>query len=85
MAGIGILIGLIGAAVGIVVGLVGGLFGLIVGLLGGCLGLLPHLFPIVLITIGIICLVKKSNPTDAPGMRAGYGPAGPARSPKNMR
>ena len=83
MAGIGILFGLIGAAVGIVVGLVGGLFGLIVGLLGGCLGLLPHLFPVVLITIGIICLVKRSNPTDLPGAQTGYDPAPSARSQKH--
>jgi hypothetical protein len=58
MAGIGILIGLIGAAIGILVGLVGGLVGIVVGAIGGSLGLLAHLFPAVLIVLGIIWLAK---------------------------
>jgi hypothetical protein len=62
MAAIGIIMGLIGAAVGTVVGVVGGLVGFVLGLLGGTLGLLVLLSPVVLITLGIIWLVKRSNP-----------------------
>jgi len=85
MAIIGIIVGLIGAAVGIVVGLVGGLVGLVLGILGGSLGLLPHLFPVVLITIGIIWLVKRSNASNVTGVRVeGGGPVPPYR-PYNPR
>ena len=61
MAAFGIIVGLFGAGVGIFVGLVAGLVGMVLGLLGGALGLLPHLFPVVLIAIGIIWLVKRSS------------------------
>ena len=83
MAAIGIIVGLIGAAVGIVVGVVGGLVGMVLGLLGGSLGLLPFLFPVVLITLGIIWLVKGSNPKDLTGARAEHGDAPPPQSPGN--
>ena len=85
MAGIGIIVGLIGAAVGIMVGVVGGLVGIVLGLLGGSLGLLPHLFPVVLITIGIIWLVKGSNPRNVTGVRADRGGPAPPHSPCNPR
>jgi uncharacterized membrane protein YkgB len=81
MAAIGIIVGLVGAAVGILSGLVG----IILGLLGGSLGLLPHLFPIVLITIGIIWLVKGSNPRDVTGVRADRGDTTRPQSPGNPR
>jgi hypothetical protein len=85
MAVIGIIVGLIGAAVGIVVGVVGGLVGMVLGLLGGSLGLLPLLFPVLLITLGIIWLVKVSNARNVTGVRAdGGGPASP-QSPCNPR
>ena len=61
MAGIGMLIGLIGAAIGILVGLVGGLVGIVVGAIGGSIGLLAHLFPVGLIVLGILWLVKGAN------------------------
>jgi hypothetical protein len=61
MAGIGMLIGLIGAAIGILVGLVGGLVGIVVGAIGGSLDLLAHFFPAVLIVLGILWLVKGAN------------------------
>ena len=61
MAGIGIILGLIVVAVRIVLGVVRGLTGAALGLLGGTLGLLVHFFPVVLITIGIIWLVKGSS------------------------
>ena len=78
MAIIGIIGGLIGAAVGIVAGLVGGLVGIVAGLLGGLLGLLPFVFPLALITIGIIWLVKKPNSGSEAGVRVrGIAPAQP--------
>jgi predicted lipid-binding transport protein (Tim44 family) len=61
MAAIGIIVALIAAAVGVVVGLLGGLAGVVMGLLGCALGLLLHLFPFVLICVGIIWLVRGSN------------------------
>jgi hypothetical protein len=73
MLAIGIIVGLIGAAVGIVASAVGGLVGIAFGLLGGCVGLLPHLLPVVLITIGIIWLVKGSNARNVTGARANQG------------
>jgi hypothetical protein len=73
MAVIGIIVGLIGAAVGIVVGAVGGLVGMGVGLLGGSLALLPHLFPVLLITLGVIWLVKASSPKPVAGATTGRG------------
>ena len=85
MASIGIILGLIGAAVGIVVGAVGGLVGIVFGLLGGSLGLLSHLFPVVLLTIGIIWLMKGSNPGKAAGARTDQGPAGRPQGPCNPR
>ncbi|MGO8787646.1 MAG: hypothetical protein ACLQVL_09725 [Terriglobia bacterium] len=85
MAAIGILVGLIGAAIGIVVGAVGGLVGIALGLLGAALGLLPHLFPIVLITIGIIWLVKGSSPGRVAGAKLGHGDASRTQSPGSPR
>lgn len=58
---IGIIAGLIGAAVGVVAGIIGGLLGAVMGLLGSLLGLLPVLFPVVLIAVGIVWLLKSSN------------------------
>jgi hypothetical protein len=85
MAIIGIIMGLVGAAVGIVVGVVGGLLGMVLGLLGGALGLLPLMFPILLMTVGIIWLVKGSNTRNVTGVRAdGGGPALP-HNPSNPR
>jgi len=85
MAIIGIIVRIIGAAVGIVVGLAGGLVGGVLGLLGGALRLLPHLFPIVLITLGVIWLVKASNPRNVAGVRADRGDAVPPQSLKSTR
>ncbi len=68
MAVIGIIVALIGAAVGTVVGLVGGLVGVVVGLLGASVVLLTHFFPVVLITLGIIWLVKASTPKNSAGV-----------------
>ncbi|MGA3327926.1 MAG: hypothetical protein ABSF45_25990 [Terriglobia bacterium] len=85
MAIIGIIVGLIGAAVGIVVGVVGGLVGMVLGLLGGSLGLLAHLFPAVLIILGIIWLVKGSNARNVTGVRADGGGPAPPHSPCNPR
>ena len=61
MAAIGIILGLIGAAVSIVVGFVGGLLGIVLGLLGGSLGLLFLVGPVLLISVGIIWLVRSST------------------------
>ncbi|MGD1105252.1 MAG: hypothetical protein ABSA59_24670 [Terriglobia bacterium] len=85
MAAIGIIVGLIGAAVGIVVGVVGGLVGMVLGLLGGSLGLLPLLFPVLLLTLGIIWLVKGSNSRNVTGVRADGGGPVPPHSPGNPR
>jgi len=85
MAVIGIIVGLIGAAVGIVVGAVGGLVGIVLGLLGGSLGLLPLLVPVLLITLGIIWLVKRSNARNVTGVRAEGGGPVPPHSPRNPR
>ena len=85
MAIIGIIVGLIGAAVGIVVGVVGGLVGMVLGLLGGSLGLLPLLFPVLLLTLGIIWLVKGSNSRNVTGVRADGGGPVPPHSPGNPR
>ncbi len=73
MAGIGVIMRLIGAAAGILAGLVGGWVGLVLGLVGVSLALLLHLFPVVLITIGIIWLVKGSNPRNVTGARVEQG------------
>ena len=73
MAVIGIIVALIGAAVGVVVGIAGGLVGLVAGLFGGSLALLPHLFPVVLIALGIIWLMRGANPKNTEGARAGRG------------
>jgi hypothetical protein len=81
MAVIGIIVRLIGAVVGIVVGAVGGLVGAVLGLLGGTLGLLVLLSPVVLITLGIIWLVKRSNPRSVTGARADSGDAARPQSP----
>ena len=85
MAAIGIIMGLIGAAVGIVVGVVGGLVGIVLGLLGGSLGLLPLLFPVLLMTLGIIWLVKGSNPRNVATARANVGGPAPPHSPGSPR
>jgi hypothetical protein len=85
MAVIGIIVALIGAAVGIVVGVVGGLAGMVLGLLGGSLGLLPLLFPVVLITLGIVWLVKGSNARSATEARVGPGDAVRTQGPHNPR
>lgn len=58
---IGIVVGLIGAVVGAAAGVIGGLFGAAFGLLGALLGLLPVVFPLALITVGIMWLLKSSN------------------------
>ncbi|MGA2985073.1 MAG: hypothetical protein ABSG32_14775 [Terriglobia bacterium] len=85
MAAIGIIVGLIGAAVGIVVGAVGGLVGIVLGLLGGSLALLPHLFPVLLIAIGIIWLVKGANRRNVTVAKADRGNATPPQSPRSPR
>jgi hypothetical protein len=85
MAIIGIIVGLIGAAVGIVVGAVGGLVGIVLRLLGGSLGLLPILVPVLLITLGIIWLVKPSNASNVTGVRAEGGGPVPPHCPLNPR
>jgi hypothetical protein len=85
MAAIGIIVGLIGAAVGILVGLVGGLVGIVLGLLGGSLGLLPHLFPVVLIILGTIWLVKGSKPRNVTAVRADHSGPAPPHNPCNPR
>ena len=85
MAAIGIILGFIGAAVGIVVGAVGGLVGIVLGLLGGSLGLLPLLFPVLLMTLGIIWLVKGSNAKKVTGARADHGGPAPPQRPCNPR
>jgi hypothetical protein len=86
---IGIILGIIGAAVGMVVGVVGGLVGivagLLAGLLGGAVGLLPFALPVALITIGIILLVKKSNPGNAAGAGARSIAPAPPQTPYNRR
>ena len=83
MAAIGIIVGLIGAAVGIVAGLLGGFLGLALGLLGGSIALLPHLLPLVVITLGIIWLVKGSNSRSAPGARVEHGNAARPQGARN--
>jgi len=83
MAIIGIILALIGAAVGILVGLVGGLVGLVLGLLGGSLGIIAHWFPVLLLALGIIWLVKKSNPGNAPARRTDVGSGQPPQSLRN--
>jgi ABC-type microcin C transport system permease subunit YejE len=85
MLAIGIIVGLMGAVVGIVAGAVGGLVGIAFGLLGGSLGLLPHLLPVVLITIGIIWWVKGSNPRNVTVARADHGDTARPQSPCNLR
>ena len=85
MAAIGIIVGLIGAAVGIVVGAVGGLVGIVSGLLGASLGLLPHLFPVVLIAIGVIWLVKGANRRNVTAAKADRGSVAPPPSPRSPR
>jgi len=85
MAIIGVIIGLIGAALGVVAGVVGGLVGVVAGLLGGSLAFVTHLFPVVLISIGIIWLVKGSNPRKVTGVRADRGIAVTPQSPYNPR
>jgi len=85
MAAFGIILGLIGAGIGVVVGVVIGLAGMVLGLLGASLGLLPHLVPVVLITIGIIWLVKASRSRSLGGARTGRGGSAPPQSPCNPR
>ena len=85
MAVFGIVLGLIGAAVGIVFGALGGLVGIAWGLLGGALGLLPHLFPVVLITLGIIWLVRGPSSKDVTGASAVRSNAAPPQGPCNPR
>ncbi|MGO8819125.1 MAG: hypothetical protein ACLQVG_31175 [Terriglobia bacterium] len=83
MAAIGIIIGLIGAAVGILLGVVGGLVGMVFGLLGGSLALLAHLFPVLVIALGIIWLVKGSNPGKSVAARTDPGVASRPQGPRN--
>jgi hypothetical protein len=85
MGAFGIIVGLIGAGVGILVGVVAGLVGIVLGLLGGSLGLLPHVFPVVLITIGIIWLVKGSRLRSVAGARTERGGPPPPHGPCNPR
>ena len=85
MAAIGVIVRLIGAAVGIAVGVLGGLLRGVLGLLGGTLGLLLHLFPLALITLGIIWLVKGSSPKNAAGVRVDRGDAAPSQNFKGTR
>jgi hypothetical protein len=79
------IVGLIGAAVGIVVGMVGGLVGIVAGLLGGFLGLLPFLLPVLLITLGIIWLVKGPNARNVTGVRVEGSRPAPPHTPCNPR
>lgn len=76
----GVVLGLIGATIGIIVGLAGGLIGLAVGLLAGSLGLLMHVFPIVLIILGTVWLVKGSKPKSAMGIQPSHAGPAPPRS-----
>jgi hypothetical protein len=85
LAAIGIIIGLIGAAIGVVAGAVGALFGIVLGVMGGCLGLLLHLFPVLLIAIGIIWLVKRANSKQSAGTRPESGNIAPPQSPYSPR
>jgi hypothetical protein len=61
VAAVGILIGLIAVAIGTVPRLAVGLVGIGARLLGGSFGLLAHLFPAILIVVGIIWLVKGAS------------------------
>jgi hypothetical protein len=85
MAIFGIILGLYGAAVGIAVGVVAGLGGMVLGLLGGSLVLLPHLFPVVLIVIGIIWVVKGSRSRSAAVVSPNHGGSAPPHGPGNPR
>ena len=73
---IGIIAGLVGAAVRAVVGIAGGLIGAGMGMLGALLGLLPVFFPLVLIALGVMWLVRGSKADQATGVHAvGSSPA----------
>ena len=83
MLGIGILIGLVGAAIGIVLGLVGGLLGMGLRLMGVALGLGFHHFGLLLVVAGIIWIVMGTNRGNMPSVRADRnGPAPPQVLPK---
>lgn len=81
MAGIGILIGLAVGAIGLAVGVVAAWVGIIVGLMGCVLGLSFHLFPVVLIGVGIVWLVRRSDPAHVPAETPGRAGRAPTQSP----
>ncbi|HXW14559.1 MAG TPA: hypothetical protein VEN79_08620 [Terriglobia bacterium] len=85
MTAFGIILGLFGAALGILVGAVAVLAGMVLGLLGGSLCLLPHVLPVLLITIGIIWLVKGSRSRTAVGVKTDRGGFASPHSPGNPR
>ncbi len=85
MAGIGILIGLTGAAIGILIGLLGGLVGVAAHVLGGSLHLLAHPFPVLLIIAGIILLAKGSKRGSSPASAPYQGDAALPQGPQSSK
>ena len=77
---IGIVAGVAGALVGAAAGIAGALLGVVLALLGCLVGVAPVVFPVILIVLGLIWLVKGSNQRHAAEVRAGGGPAPPHRA-----
>ncbi len=69
MLGIGILIGLIGAAMGAAIGLLGGLFGLGMGLVGAALGFIFHPIRLLLLVAGIIWILAGRSRGNVPAAK----------------
>ena len=85
MVGIDILIGFVGGAIGLIAGVIGALVGIIAGLTGCILGLALPLFPLILIGVGIIWLVKGASGANMSDQSSRRANAAPTQSPRRLR
>jgi hypothetical protein len=83
--GIDILIGFVGGAIGLFAGTIGALVGIIAGLIGCVLGVALPLFPLILISVGIIWLVKGASRANIIDQRSRRANAGPTQSPRRLQ
>jgi hypothetical protein len=85
MVGIKILIGFVGGAIGLIAGVIGALVGIIAGLIGCVLGVALPLFPLILVSVGIIWLMKGASRANMPDQRSRRAIAAPTQSPRRLQ
>jgi hypothetical protein len=85
MVGIDILFGFVGGAIVLVAGMMGALVGIIAGVIGCILGVALPLFPLILISVGIIWLVKGASGANMSDQSSRRANAAPTQSPRRLR